>query len=145
MGRSVMKIIITEEQFKTLMVGKTFDYYIKSSDIHGKGSFAKNDIKKGSQEIGLINKDQKNNIYFYSDLGMYTNHNKNSNLEIIVEGDKLYFVAVKDIKTNEELFLDYDYNPEGLQSSKQLNIDPLEERCKVTNINNGKLKYKIVC
>ena len=76
---------------------------------------------------------------------MYTNHNKNSNLEIIVEGDKLYFVAVKDIKTNEELFLDYDYNPEGLQSSKQLNIDPLEERCQVTNINKGKLKYKIVC
>jgi len=130
-----MKIIITEEQFKSLMIGKTFDYYIKSSDIHGKGVFAKNDIKK----------DQKNNIYFYSDLGRYTNHNKNSNLEIIVKGDKLYFVAVKDIKTNEELFLDYDYNPEGLQSSKQLNIDPLEERCKVTNINNGKLKYKIVC
>ncbi len=140
-----MKIIITEEQLKFLMFGNTFDYYIKSSDIHGKGSFAKNDIKKGSKEIGLTNKDQKNNIYFYSDLGMYTNHNKNSNLEIVVEGDKFYFVAVKDIKKDEELFLDYDYNPEGLQSSNQLNIDPLEERCKVTNINNGKLKYKIVC
>ena len=140
-----MKIIITEDQLKSLMFGDTFDYYIKSSDIHGKGSFAKNDIKKGSKEIGLTNKGQKNNIYFYSDLGMYTNHNKNSNLEIVVEGDKFYFVAVKDIKKDEELFLDYDYNPEGLQSSNELNIDPLEERCKVTNINNGKLKYKIVC
>jgi SET domain-containing protein len=140
-----MKIIITEDQLKSLMFGETFDYYVKSSDTHGKGVFAKNDIKKGSEEIGLVIESQENNTFLYTDLGRYVNHNTHSNLEIKKEGNKIYFVAIKNIKKGDELFLNYDFNPDGFQTSKQLNIEPIEERCEVTNINNGKLKYKIVC
>jgi SET domain-containing protein len=140
-----MKIIITEDQLKSLVNINDFNYYVKESDTHGKGVFAKNNIKKGSEELGVVIEDSKNKIFLYSDLGRYTNHNNRSNLEIRKNGNKLYFVAYKDIKKGEELFLDYDYNPEEFQSSKQLNVDPLDQRCKVSKIKKGNLKYMIVC
>lgn len=91
-------------------------FEIKESSIHGKGVFSTKPIKKG-ERIGLA-------IHFIfrllpmitDDLGVWINHcpSTNPKSNAILEWDDddgWYLVASKNIKKNEEIFMDYADTP----------------------------------
>ena len=93
----------------------TNNLFIKESSVHGKGLFTNKDIKKN--EIILLDvwpygnkKDLKND--FFNEIVheiKYLNHcKKNSNCEINLINNKYLLVANKDIKSNNEILIDYD-------------------------------------
>jgi len=73
------------------------------SDIHGYGMFAKKDIEK-NQYIGMASIDNKYKTY----LGRYVNHSRRPNIKFIfTDTGDLITKSIKEIKTGEELFVDY--------------------------------------
>jgi len=86
-------------------------FITKESKIAGKGNFAIKDIKKGTNlGLGLTKIGNTNNPdtdYERYDLCTFTNHSKTPNLYYKKTGKKYFFYALKDIKTGEELTIDY--------------------------------------
>lgn len=114
---------------------------VKRSDIHGRGMFAKRDLKKGERIIEyvgeLITHSEANRrgsetylkannvngaVYLFTlnkkyvidgdvdyNAAKYVNHSCDPNCEAINHLGRIYFVAKKNIKKNEELFFDYAY------------------------------------
>jgi hypothetical protein len=87
---------------------------VKKSNIHGKGLFAEEPIRAG-EIIGLSHVkssySKNGNEYITSNatpiLGAYHNHSEDTNTESIVEGNKRYLKAIKDIQVGEEITSDY--------------------------------------
>jgi hypothetical protein len=105
---------ITENEIKD-----TKKYYVDESQIQGKGVFATKDIKKG-ETIGLLhNIIEMGSNYKFTELGKFHNHSDNPNCHNeLVDGNKRYLVATRDIPEGEELTTDY-----RLQSDLEQPID----------------------
>lgn len=101
-------------QFGQIIANKLFDdnYEIGFSNIHGKGIFATVPIKKGT-DLGIAFEKVKNTgtpdkDYYRTDLGTFVNHDNKANLTIVVKGKNVHFVATKNIKSGEELTVNYE-------------------------------------
>ena len=88
------------------------NFYIKPSEIHGDGVFA-NDNFKIKKIIGVL-------MYFIlfmpiitDNLGRWVNHSYTPNCIMYYRGEnnKYYIVALRNIKVNEELTIDYNSTP----------------------------------
>lgn len=83
-------------------------YVLKESDIHGKGIFSTEEIKK-NEIIG-----QGITYYMYTipyitkELGKWLNHSNKCNCYLKYYKNVYYIVALEDIKKNTELTLNYD-------------------------------------
>jgi len=104
-------------------------YIIKDSDIHGVGCFATQDIAKGEIvayepyfKFANSHKNEVLNDYYWkpkdndgkiiiNGLGNYCNHKNDSNISPILNNLQnsrfIRFIALKDIKRDEELFNNY--------------------------------------
>jgi len=100
---------------------------LKESPLHGKGLFAKRNIKKGEKflikgkvlslaKFFKIPKKQKDNCFRFSEVEYLTpkgelcdllNHSCNPNGRIVKKGSKLYFEAIKSILKGKEFVFDY--------------------------------------
>jgi len=107
---------------------------IKNSEIHGKGVFAKVDIKKDTELVCDIITIPFNNLsdelkqyhYPYSRINIHTvslcmgfgsffNHSVTPNIRVYLMNKELLtktFKTIKDINKGDELFLDYGYKLE---------------------------------
>lgn len=113
---------------------------VKDSHIHGLGVFATEDIPEGYRIFEytgeLISREEENSrelendktgvtyIYQLNDHesidgakngndSRFVNHSCNPNVEGIVENNHIYYVALRDIKRNEELFIDYAFDKDS--------------------------------
>jgi hypothetical protein len=100
--------------------------YISDSKIHGKGLFSDKNIKEGEIIIGnfftdknnftnIFIKDKKdfNDDFYIEKHGLYINHSSNPNSTIIkTKNNNFYLISIKDIKKDEEIFVDYDITHE---------------------------------
>ena len=110
-------------------------WLVRESGIHGRGVFATAPVAEGEHLMDyrgeLIDWDEANARYadggaerghtFYFDLGdgwvidggvggnsaRWINHGCAPNVHAVVEGDRVSFVALRDIEVGEELLLDY--------------------------------------
>ena len=85
------------------------NYKFKDSSLHGKGSFASKDIKE-DEVVGLylMNLLEEEVAYQRTDFCRLTNHShKNQNVRMEEIDDNLYAVAIRDIKEDEEILMDY--------------------------------------
>lgn len=105
---------------------------VKESDIHGKGIFALADIPEGtpvlviegeviSEAECIRREEEENNVYIfwngdnYIDTAntyviKYINHNCDCNCDVLEnDAETLLLSAARDIKTGEELTIDYGY------------------------------------
>ena len=86
-------------------------FITKNSKISGKGNFATTNITKNTNfglaftKIGNTGNPDKD--YTRTELGKYTNHSDNPNLEILKKDNKYYFVSNQSIKSNTELTVNY--------------------------------------
>ena len=89
---------------------KTNTYYVKDSNIHGQGVFAKKNIKE-KEIIGVVMGLKKGDKY-RTCLGRFTNHSNFKNTVFKeIEKNKVMAQCVKDIKMGEEILVDYrDHN-----------------------------------
>lgn len=87
------------------------NYYINKSKIHGNGVFSNKNIKKNTI-IGLVIDYYFNLIPFRTNkLGLYLNHYNKYNCKLIYKDSRYYLIAIKNIKKNTELTIDYDDTP----------------------------------
>lgn len=91
------------------------DLEIKKSDIAGDGVFTKDDIISG-ENIGLgyerIGTTGKPDVDFMrTSLGEKINHSQDPNVGLLQNGDKFYFISLRDIPSGEELLLNYERIP----------------------------------
>lgn len=111
--------------------------YVKESEIHNKGIFAIQNIPVGTKIIEYkgeviskkvaeerIKRDLFNGTHYIFELNdeydidglvngtdaIYINHSCNPNCEIDIIDDKIFVIALKDIKTHEELSYDYCFD-----------------------------------
>jgi hypothetical protein len=97
---------ISENKADMLYLHSSTDKFeIKSSDIHGKGLFAKVEIKKNE----IIGPARLHNMR--TEIGKYSNHSDTPNAKMIKNeiGD-IDLVAIEDIEINKEITTDYFYN-----------------------------------
>ena len=82
-------------------------YYIKNSDIQGKGVFSKK-IKKDDLTGKVIY--YKFNIIPLrtQTLGLYLNHSFKNNCRLVYKNKSYYLLAVKDIVSDTELTINYN-------------------------------------
>ena len=86
-------------------------YYIGKSKIHGHGVLANKNFKKYDViELAFIEKNNYADITPY--FGKFINHCDKPNMVLKRNGDKYYTVALKNIKKNEELLLNYYDTPD---------------------------------
>jgi len=102
--------------------------YRAKSKIHGEGMFAQVNIKKDSF-LGLAS------VFPYKTfLGRYTNHSFNANIKFTFDEGGVSVVAIKNIKKDEEILVDYtDHIPsknskETIQQLQQLADKSSKER-----------------
>tara|TARA_R100001244_G_C5094492_1_gene117232 strand:- start:172 stop:540 length:369 start_codon:yes stop_codon:yes gene_type:complete len=91
--------------------GDKFD--VKDSKIHGKGNFAKEDIKKG-ELIGTNVHDGGTNPPVtgnWTTLAQNTNHQDNNNAVLKQDSDDYNLYAEKNIKSGDEITMDYKNTP----------------------------------
>lgn len=86
-------------------------FYIANSQISGKGTFAKVNIKKDTT-IGLAfiidgNSGNLDSDITRTNLGIYTNHSDSPNVLFIKIINKYYFKSSTNIKKGEELTINY--------------------------------------
>lgn len=81
--------------------------YIGNSAIHGKGLFAKKEIKKGEYlfDVGYFNPKKE---FIITKMGALINHCKHKNTEIKLEGDYAKIYTTENIEKNQEIVIDYD-------------------------------------
>lgn len=90
-------------------------YVIGKSKTHGKGVFASTNIRPNTN-LGLAftkikNTNDPDEDYTRTPLGQYVNHSNIPNIKLMNKGNNYYYVAIKPIKRNDELFLDYSTFP----------------------------------
>ena len=108
----------------------------RSSSIHGLGGFAKVDIPTGTQILEYLGERitkqesalrcEANNVYIFSlnDLedidgnviwnpARYLNHSCSPNCEAVLEANKIWLVAARNIKPEEELTFNYGFDLEN--------------------------------
>lgn len=127
--------------------------YVKESNIHNKGVFAFKDIPKGTKIIEYIgekitkeaaeerlDRDEKNGTVYVFELdenydidgfvggsdAIYINHTCNPNSEVDIIDGKIWIIATKDIKKDEELSYDYGFD---------LDEDTLNHKCRCGHTN----------
>lgn len=78
--------------------------YLKESDIHGMGLYAREEIKEG-HEFGIthVSDPDFENGYIRTPLGGFFNHSENPNCEAYIEGRYIKLKSIKDISKDEEL------------------------------------------
>ena len=113
---------------------------IKKSKIQGKGLFAEEPIKKGDT-IGVAHQvlNTSNHKLFVPTgiIGKHYNHSKNNpNVENIIDGNKRYLVALKDIKPGTEITSNYFNTPDMEQPKKEWE-DKLNEGGEPTDCPEG--------
>lgn len=113
---------------------------IKKSKIQGKGLFAEESIKKG-ETIGVAHQvlNTSNHKLFVPTgiIGKHYNHSKNNpNVENIIDGNKRYLVALKDIKPGTEITSNYFNTPDMEQPKKEWE-DKLNEGGEPTDCPEG--------
>ena len=113
---------------------------IKKSKIQGKGLFAEEPIKKG-ETIGVAHQvlNTSNHKLFVPTgiIGKHYNHSKNNpNVENIIDGNKRYLVALKDIKPGTEITSNYFNTPDMEQPKKEWE-DKLNEGGEPTDCPEG--------
>jgi len=113
---------------------------VKDSHIHGLGVFATEVIPKGARIFEytgeLISREEENRreiendktgvtyIYQLNDDesidgahggndSRYVNHSCDPNVEGVIEGQHIYYEALRDIKSGEELFIDYAFDKDS--------------------------------
>jgi len=110
-----MRIIITESQKNILMNSIDSDLiYIKKTPKKGYSLFSKKEINK-NEEIGkIISKTQNNNERELSKgffetriIGRYINHSNNPNTKLKSKNDEYFLVAIKNIKKDQEITVNY--------------------------------------
>ena len=67
-----------------------YSYSVNDSGIHGKGVFAKDNIKKDKKSLACILTDED---ILYSDLGKYINHSKSPNCKLVDDGSRNFLVV----------------------------------------------------
>lgn len=104
--------IFISMKFLDLLKENNEKYYVSDSDIHNKGVFAKQNLKKGD-EIGLLHTiNELYSDYSFEELGHYHNHSNKPNCHNKLIDNKRYLVASKDIKKGDELTTDYTLQPD---------------------------------
>tara|TARA_R100000329_G_C7516038_1_gene181892 strand:+ start:69 stop:398 length:330 start_codon:yes stop_codon:yes gene_type:complete len=104
------------------------DFYIKNSNIQGKGLFTKKAINP-LEVLPIANLYDKNNKFQFDKKGRsigpmgFVNHSYDSNCHLhYIPSENGYFLrAHKLIKPEEELTVDYDFNPSGLKKARDYN------------------------
>lgn len=113
---------------------------VKDSHIHGLGVFATEDIPRGTRIFEytgeLISREEEDRrelendktgvtyIYQLNDResidgayggndSRFVNHSCAPNVEGVIENKHIYYVALRDIKQNEELFIDYAFDKDS--------------------------------
>ena len=97
--------------------GDKFD--VKDSSIHGKGNFAKENIKKG-ELIGLMVGDIGDDPAItgsWTTLSKNTNHNTDSNAVMKQDGENSNLYAEKDITKGTEIMMDYKNTPKWVDKN----------------------------
>ena len=99
-------------------------YHVDESEIQGKGVFASKDLKKG-EVIGLLHDIiEMGNKYKFTELGKFHNHSDNPNCHNeLVDGNKRFLVATRDISEGEELTTDYRLQPDLEQPIENWSIN----------------------
>jgi len=116
-----------------------YSYSVNDSRIHGKGIFAKDNIKKGKKSLACILTDED---LLYSDLGKYINHSKSPNCKLVDDGSRNFLVVtLNDIKDGDEMLIDYDNNPHGFQKSNNLGKDYFG-LFNMEEIEDDRIKYR---
>jgi len=104
-------------------------FYIKNSNIQGKGLFT-NGLIYPLEILPIANLYGKNNKFQFDETGRsigpmgFVNHSYDSNCHLhYIPSENGYFLrAHKVIKPENELTIDYDFNPDGLK--KAYEFDP---------------------
>ncbi|MCL4200772.1 SET domain-containing protein-lysine N-methyltransferase [Patescibacteria group bacterium] len=113
---------------------------VRDSPIHGRGVFATKAIPRGARIFEytgeLITREEENlrelendktgvtYIYQLSDHesidgayggndSRFVNHSCDPNVEGVIEGKHIYYVAIRDIRPGEELFIDYAFDKDS--------------------------------
>ena len=99
-------------------------YHVDESEIQGKGVFASKDLKKG-EVIGLLHDIiEMGNKYKFTELGKFHNHSDSPNCHNeLVDGNKRFLVATRDISEGEELTTDYRLQPDLEQPIENWSIN----------------------
>jgi hypothetical protein len=115
-------------------------HIVRNSKIHGRGVFAKRQIRKGvkiieytgpivnekeADKIGILNEDGHSHTMLF-EIGKnkvingnqggdarYVNHGCDPNCETVQDGDQVFIEAIRTIKQGEELAYDYHLQIEG--------------------------------
>jgi SET domain-containing protein len=84
------------------------EVYLKESEIHGMGLFAKHIINSGVN-LGMthVYDSEQENSRIRTPLGGFINHSEEPNCEIIKIGKYYYLMTDKDIMPDEEITLKY--------------------------------------
>ena len=99
-------------------------YNVDESEIQGKGVFASKDLKKG-EVIGLLHDIiEMGNKYKFTELGKFHNHSDSPNCHNeLVDVNKRFLVATRDISEGEELTTDYRLQPDLEQPIENWSIN----------------------
>lgn len=107
---NIKVIFIQYAELPICLIREYNNTYISKSKISGKGLFAKENISKNTRLGVYIDNINGHNTMLYNN-SYYINHSKNPNLIIKMHrGDGCYnseYWSIRDIKKNEELFVDY--------------------------------------
>jgi len=107
------------------MAARGIRVIIRDTPDMGAGTFAPHMIKKGtvvasSAFIKKRNTGEPDRDYVRRCIGSFTNHSKKPNMDIERKGNRYMFIANKDIKKDDQLFVDYDkFDFEGKRKFKE--------------------------
>lgn len=110
----------------------------RKSKVHGKGLFAKKDIRSGTKVIEYVgnklksqkweNDEDRDTIYVFQlnrkydidgdvswNTARYINHSCDPNCEVDIIKDRIWIIAIKGIKKNQEITYNYGFDLEDWQ------------------------------
>jgi len=82
--------------------------HIKKSDVHGKGLFAKDDIKKDCMIQATHVKNKKYGVINLVPNSDYNHSKDNENCKIVTDSNIKSLFAIRDISKDEEILVDYN-------------------------------------
>jgi hypothetical protein len=133
--KSLIRKILKEEITLKKLDNSFYDkIVVKDSKVHGKGIFAKEDIKKNTEYLYCI---IKYGSFYGGEPLIYLNHSFDPNIKNTRIGSKIYGKTIKDIKKGDELTSNYDDNDYTLGYDEMLKVkydDILDVKKVKTNI-----------